>query len=246
MPTMADRPGDPARTAAQQAGDAAEDARRVATRAKPAGPSWPGTSMSVATSSTSWRSTRVPRRRSSSSRCAGGRAAASACPRRRSTTASAPASARRPTGCSTAGRCRTASAVPRLPLRFDLVVVEPEGAGSPPSPRHVGASRVGVPAIGRARPTSDRDPCYTPARSGASTPSHQLRPPAPQGAELTRGPFRPGRCRHGPHGPPVPGDEGPRRKEPTGGRPPCRPFRCGSCSRPESTSATRPAAGTPR
>ena len=53
-----------------------------------AGPSWPGTSMSVATSSTSWRSTRVPRRRSSSSRSAGVPAATSACPRRRSTIAS--------------------------------------------------------------------------------------------------------------------------------------------------------------
>ena len=39
---------------------------------------------------------------------------------------------------------------------------------------------------------------------------------------------------------------GPRRKQPTGGHAPCRPFRCGSCSRPESTSATRPAAGIPR
>ena len=37
---------------------------------------------------------------------------------------------------------------------------------------------------------------------------------------------------------------GPRRNEPTGGPAPCRPFRCGSCWRPASTSATRRAAGT--
>ena len=45
---------------------------------------------------------------------------------------------------------------------------------------------------------------------------------------------------------PVPGDEVRGGQEPTGGRAPCRPSRCGSCSRPESTSATRPAAGIPR
>ena len=43
-----------------------------------------------------------------------------------------------------------------------------------------------------------------------------------------------------------PSNRGLRRNEPTGGRSPCRPFRCGSCSRPGSTSAIRPAAGIPR
>ena len=63
-------------------------------------------------------------------------------------------------------------------------------------------------------------------------------------AELTRDAPRSGRCRQ---------PAGPRRRHGhrggtnrTGGRSPCRPFRCGSCSRPESTSAIRPAAGTPR
>ena len=45
---------------------------------------------------------------------------------------------------------------------------------------------------------------------------------------------------------PVPGDEARGGTNRTGGRSPCRPSRCGSCSKPESTSATRPAAGTPR
>ena len=46
-------------------------------------------------------------------------------PRRRSTTGSGPASTRPPSRCSTAATCR------RLPLRFDLVVVEPAaGEGS--------------------------------------------------------------------------------------------------------------------
>ena len=90
------------------------------------GPSWPGTSMSVATSSISWRSTRVLPPRWSSSRCAGGPVAGSACPRRPSTIGS---------GRGSGGRVRAprprslpdGSPVPRLPLRFDLVVVEPEG-----------------------------------------------------------------------------------------------------------------------
>ena len=50
----------------------------------------------------------------------------------------------------------------------------------------------------------------------------------------------------GPNGPTGPRRRGSRRIQPTGGRSPCRPFRCGNCSRLESTSAIRRAAGTPR
>ena len=48
------------RTPAQQAGDAAETLVLTGW-SRPAGRSWPGTSMSAATRSTSWRSTRVRR-----------------------------------------------------------------------------------------------------------------------------------------------------------------------------------------
>ena len=66
--------------------------------------------------------------------------------------------------------------------------------------------------------------------------------PAPSGVELTRGSSRSGWCRW------------PRPRSPTtrpaedepGGRTPCRPSRCGSCWKPESTSVTRLAAGIPR
>ena len=93
----------------------------------PVGPSWPGTSMSVVTSWISWRSTRVRLPRSWSWRSAGGPIGTSACPRRPSTTASGSGSGRRRTASSTAARFRTERLVPRLPLRFDLVVVEPGG-----------------------------------------------------------------------------------------------------------------------
>ena len=52
-------------------------------------------------------------------------AATSACPRRPSTIASASASVPRPTGCIDRGTLPDGAPVPRLPLRFDLVVVEP-------------------------------------------------------------------------------------------------------------------------
>ena len=71
------------------------------------GPSWPGTSMSVATNSISWRSTRVLRPRWSSSRCVGARVESSACPRRRSTTENGRGSGPRRTASSIAGHCRT-------------------------------------------------------------------------------------------------------------------------------------------
>ncbi len=71
------------------------------------GTSWPGTSMSVATNSISWRSTRVLRPRWSSSRCVGARVGSLACPRRRSITANDRGSGRRRTVSSIAGRCRT-------------------------------------------------------------------------------------------------------------------------------------------
>ena len=83
-----------------------------------AGSSWPGTSMSVATSSTSWRSTRVLHRRSSSSRFAGAQAVRSACPRRPLIIGSGRGSVLQPTACSIEGRfpmgsrchdCRSAS-----------------------------------------------------------------------------------------------------------------------------------------
>ena len=81
--------------------------------------------MSAATSSTSWRSTRARRRRSWIVEVRWrGSAATSAWPRRPSTIASGPGSGPRPTGCSTAVAARR-RALPRLPLRFDLVVVEP-------------------------------------------------------------------------------------------------------------------------
>lgn len=75
---------------------------------KPVGPSWPGTSMSVATSSISWRSTRARRPRSWSSRSAGGLGATSACRRRQSITANASVFGRRRTGCWTGARSRMA------------------------------------------------------------------------------------------------------------------------------------------
>ena len=72
MKAMADRPGDQTRTTAQQAGDAAEHPRRGSGSRTPAGPiSSPGTSMSVATSSTSWWSIPVHLRHWSLSKCAG-------------------------------------------------------------------------------------------------------------------------------------------------------------------------------
>ena len=80
-----------------------------------------GTSTSAATSSTSWRSTRVRRRRSSSSRCAGGRGAISAWPEE---TVDHRKRTRDPSG--RVRRCSSGrTPVPHLPLRFDLVVVEP-------------------------------------------------------------------------------------------------------------------------
>ena len=47
----------------------------------------------------------------------------------------------------------------------------------------------------RVRP-GPRDPCYTPARSGARPRAARRSTPTSPGAEHTRGPFRPGRCRH--------------------------------------------------
>ena len=70
------------------------------------------------------------------------RGATSAWPRRPSITASAPASARPPTTCSSAATCRT------CPLRFDLIVVEPGERGAdaadPPPPGGVLTARPGV------------------------------------------------------------------------------------------------------
>ncbi len=124
------------RTAAQQAGDAAERWSRTACR-QPAGPSWPGTSMSAVTRSTSWRSTRVRRPRSWWSRCAGVRPRGFGLPRRPSITASArPASDRRSTGSWTAAPLPDGTALPRLPPGSTSSSSSRGGRGGEPSVRH--------------------------------------------------------------------------------------------------------------
>ena len=89
--------------------------------------------MSAATSSTSWRSTRVRRPPSWSSRSAGARRADFGLPEetvdhRKRTRVRAAAY-----GLLDLGTLPDGSRIPRLPLRFDLVVVEPGtgGAGKP-------------------------------------------------------------------------------------------------------------------
>jgi hypothetical protein len=74
-----------------------------------AGSSWPGTSMSVATNSTSWRSTQALPRRSSSSRSAGGPGARSGYPRRPWTIASELGCGPRRSASSIEVRCPVAS-----------------------------------------------------------------------------------------------------------------------------------------
>ena len=81
--------------------------------------------MSAVTSSTSWRSTRVRRRRSSSSRSAGAGRAGFGLPEetvdhRKRTRVRAAAY-----GLLERGALPDGAPIPRLPLRFDLVVVEP-------------------------------------------------------------------------------------------------------------------------
>ena len=128
------RPRTARRPPPQQAGDAAETL--VAARLPDGRLDRPGPErrMSVATSSTSWRSTRARRRALVVVEVRWRAAGTSACPRRRSTTAS---------GRGPRGRVRPARPgalpdgcrVPRLPLRFDLVVVEPAGRLRQGSPR---------------------------------------------------------------------------------------------------------------
>ena len=111
--------------------------------------------MSVATSSTSWRSTRVRRRplvvvevRWRADRDFG-------LPEETVDHASGPGSGRRRTASSTAGRLPDGAGLPRLPLRFDLVVVEPPRAGGPSAPR-VRHHRRGL--LSRRRPGQAPDP----------------------------------------------------------------------------------------
>ena len=162
---------------------------------------------------------------------------ASASPRRSSITASALASGPRLRSRLTGRSCPDRSPVPRdCRSGFDLVVVEPGGSGRATT-RHAkfiycgrpaSATRATLPPGSGYDPEPRPNPSPTLAR-GAHTrtvptgtvpagPVQALRSPATRSAE----------------------EETDRRS------PPCRPFRCGSCSRPESTSATRPAAGTPR
>ena len=229
--------------------------------------------MSVATSSTSWRSTRARRRRSSSSRSAGARSRDFGLPeetvdhRKRRP---GPGGGLRPARSRlAAGRVGRAA----LPLRFDLVVVEPDGG---PAPRHamcvadalapasvdrqrnddrVRATRSAWcqrpsrrPRVDGSRRTVDRPRTRPVLHSRAGPGSTRATRPSPararRGAHTRTVPT--GTVPAGRRRPAGPRRRGPRRNEPTGGRSPCRPFRCGSCSKPESTSATRPAAGTPR
>ena len=121
---MADRPGDPVRTTAQLAGDSAETL--VASRLTEAG--WTVLARNVHVGRHELDLVAIdpgPPSRSSSSRSAGVAAATSACPRRRSIIASGRGSAPPPTACSIAGTLPDGEPVPRLPLRFDLIVVEP-------------------------------------------------------------------------------------------------------------------------
>ena len=183
--------------------------------------------MSVATSSISWRSTRVLPPRSSSSRCAG-----------------APARLRpargdgRPPQAGAGPRGGVRPPRPRVTARrigraATAVAVRPGRRASPgrPALRHHPATRcrpVRSASVGPTGPTdavpTSRAAAEPPARPvlhsrpvRGMTPSHQTQPPAPHGVEHTRGPFRPGRCRQG-HRPAGPRRRGPRRKEPTGGR----------------------------
>ena len=245
---MADRPGDPTRTAAQQAGDAAEtlvaDAPRGGRLDRP-GPERPCRSPRARPRGDRPGPARRARRRR-------GPLAADAATfglpeetvdhRKRARLRAAalrPARAR-----AAAGRRRP---LPRLPLRFDLVVVEPapgRRVARHPAPSG-GASDGRRPArCGRTRATLRRG-----RGADLCDAAPQNHPPAPvRGAEhhtrtVPTGTVPAQRRRRRE---PAPGDEVRGGTNRTGGRSPCRPSRCGSCSRPESTSATRPAAGTPR
>ena len=194
-----------------------------------------------------------PRRgRSSSSRSTlARRGRASACPRR-----SLDRAARRPLArpgrsrSSRAGAPRTSSSCRRSPLRCTSWRSADRDAAARSRPcvrHHLAASRCrrGGP-IGTA---DARTLCYDSARSGSRPgPSRRCTPASatadgahtrtvPTGAVPATEPRRPG---------PGPRDEARGGTNRTGGRSPCRPSRCGSCSRPASTSATRLAAGIPR
>ena len=158
---------------------------------KPVGPSWPGTSMSVATSSISWRSTRARRPRSWSSRSAGGLAATSACRRRQSITANASAFGRRRTGCWTGARSRMAHPFRGCPC----------GSIWWSWSLGIGCGTIGTPCEGTAAAAADgrggrlRPRPVLHSRPVRVRPSRHMTTPTPRGVEHTRGPFRPGRCR---------------------------------------------------
>ena len=86
---------------------------------RPAGPSWPGTSMSAATNSISWRSTRVRPAALVIVEVRWRRSRASGCRRRRSITESGRDSRQAAYGLLDRGSMPDGSAIPRLPLRFD-------------------------------------------------------------------------------------------------------------------------------
>ena len=235
---MADQPGRPGRTTAQQAGDAAETAvaERLAerwlarpgperpcrsARARPRG-GRPGSAGALVIVEVRWRADR-----------------AFGLPEETVDTGSARGSGPPRTASGNAGRCRTGAASRRCRC----------GSTSSSWSRAAGSGITGTPSDGAPRSVPAGPVLHSRPAGLALTPVSQIdsqirRPRQPAWSTHADRSDRDGAGQE-PRGPPAPGDEvrgGTNRQEVA----PCRPSRCGSCSRPVSTSAIRPAAGTPR